>query len=320
MRSCGLGILADASRAARVVGQPGQHDSANGHSDAVLVHSGPHAGRATSMIFSRRNFLLFLAGLAMFSVGLACGAVAPSLTGSGGQETTQPAPILTQTMEPVNAPVVLPTPTVVFYEYLVRPTSLATQIAPVPILPPPAIPESRRLTLEYPPKIRTGDSDVIRLTLEVDTLGNITPTAMIQGNTVTGTTVQVPNLYDTHYVTAEARLDLAGVEVRPPEAIDQALLPGQSVTFYWSVRPKESGTYRGTAWMFLRFVDKVSGAESKNALSAQTVQIEATNFLGLTGSAARTAGGVGSVLGAILGFPFVDDVLKWLLSRLRRKS
>lgn len=187
-------------------------------------------------------------------------------------------------------------------------------------MPSPAIPESRRLTLEYPPKIRTGDSDVIRLTLEVDSLGNVTPTAIIQGNAVTGATVQIPNLYDTHYVTAEARLDLAGVEVRPPEAIEETLLPGQSVTFYWSVRPTESGSYRGTAWMFLRFVDKVSGVESRNALSAQTVQIEAVNFFGLTGSAARAAGGVGSVIGAILGFPFADDIFKWLVRRISNKS
>ena len=103
--------------------------------------------------------------------------------------------------------------------------------------PPPAIPESRRLTLEYPSKIRTGDSDVIRLTLEVDTLGNITPTAEIQGNLVAGQTVQIPNLYDTHNVIAEARLDLAGRRRPASEAISEPLLPGQSVTFYWSVHP-----------------------------------------------------------------------------------
>jgi hypothetical protein len=64
----------------------------------------------------------------------------------------------------------------------------------------------------------------------------------------------------------------------------------------------------------------VSGAESRKAISAQPIQIEATNFLGLNGSVARTAGGVGSVIGAVLGFPFVDDVFKWLLGRLKRRD
>ena len=45
----------------------------------------------------------------------------------------------------------------------------------------PAIPERRRLTLEFPPQIRAGDSDLVRLTLEVDDLGNLTPTAEIVG-------------------------------------------------------------------------------------------------------------------------------------------
>ncbi len=191
---------------------------------------------------------------------------------------------------------------------------------PTPVAPPPAIPESRRLTLEYPPNIRTGDSDVIRLTLEVDTLGALTPTAEVQGNLVTGSVVQIPNLYDTHNVIAEARLDLAGPEVRPNDTISEPLLQGQSVTFYWSVRPVTSGTFRGTAWLFLRFVDKVSLAESRKAISAQPVQIEATNFLGLNGTIARTAGGLGSIVGAVLGFPFIDDVLKWLWSRIAKGS
>jgi hypothetical protein len=30
--------------------------------------------------------------------------------------------------------------------------------------------------------MRAGDSDIVRLTLEVDDLGNITPTAEIEGN------------------------------------------------------------------------------------------------------------------------------------------
>ena len=184
--------------------------------------------------------------------------------------------------------------------------------------PAPAIPEARRLTLEYPPRIRVGDSDIIRLTLEVDTLGNVTPTAEIGGHVITGQTVQIPNVYDTHSVIAEARLDLAGAEVRPSENVSEPLLPGQSVSFFWSVRPGSAGTYRGTAWLFLHFIDKVTKEESRKALTAQPVQISATDLFGLDGSFARLAGGLGSVVGGVLGFPFVDEVLKWLWKRLRR--
>jgi hypothetical protein len=154
----------------------------------------------------------------------------------------------------------------------------------------------------------------------MDMLGNVTPTAQVQGNFVTGQTVQIPNLYDTHNVIAEARLDMAGPEIRPSDVISELLTPGQSATFYWSIRPTEAGTYRGTVWFYLRFVDKVSGAESRKTVAAQPVQIEATNFWGLSGNLARGAGGIGSVIGAVLGFPFVGDVLKWLWGRLRRRT
>lgn len=204
--------------------------------------------------------------------------------------------------------------------------AIATQLPSVPIPPPtavalqPEISESRRLTLEVPAHIRVGDSETIRLTLEVDTLGNITPTAEIQGNTITGQVVQIPNLYDTHNVLAEARLDLAGPEVKPDTTVDEPLLPGQSVTFFWSVHPTQAGTFHGTVWFHLKFVDKKTGQESQKTISAQPVEIQATNLFGFSGAAARVTGGVGSILGFILGLPFLDDALKWLWGRTRPKS
>jgi hypothetical protein len=255
-----------------------------------------------------RKLTFFIAGLVLIAVSLACGFSAPAQN-----QSRAPAPTLSQL--PGGALASTPTP------ILAEATPESGQpSSPVPAAPPPAIPEYRRLTLEFPPRIRVGDSDIIRLTLEVDALGNITPTAVIEGNRIAGGVVQIPNLYDTHNVIAEARLDLIGPEIKPEEAIDEPLLPGQSVTFYWSVHPVSAGMYRGTAWLFLIFVDKVSKEESRLAVSAQPVEIEAVNFFGLSGGAARMFGGIGSVIGAILGFPFVTDILKWLWNRVRRKE
>jgi hypothetical protein len=182
----------------------------------------------------------------------------------------------------------------------------------------PAIPERRRLTLEFPPQIRAGDSDLVRLTLEVDELGNLTPTAEIGGHEIGGEVVEIPNLYETHHVIAEARFDIAGMEVRPAELVSEALSPGNAVTFRWSVRPPEVGLYRGTIWLYLRFVDKLSGEESRKTLSAQLVELEAVNFLGLSGEVARTTGVIGSVVGTIISFPFFEDIIKLILKRRSR--
>lgn len=249
----------------------------------------------------RRNLLLLLAGALVFVSSVVCGAGMPAA----------PEPTTPDLNQPSGGGQAAATPAAAATSIL--PLSTATAASPAEPAPTlaPAIPESRRVTLEYPSHIRVGDADVVRLTLEVDTLGNITPTAEIAGNKVVGETVQVPNLYETHAVIAEARLDLAGVDIRPGDVISEPLSPGQSVTFYWSIHPAEAGTYRGTAWLFLRFIDKTTKEESRIPLSAQTLQIATSDFLGMSGGVARTAGSVGSVVGAVLGFPFVTDILKW---------
>ena len=201
------------------------------------------------------------------------------------------------------------------------PAAVATRVA-VPtqaqvVELPPAVPEMRMLTLEYPPSIRAGDSDRVRLTLEVDDQGNLTPTVSVEGNITQGQVVVIPNVYETHNVLAEARLDLAGVDVRPSETISETLLPGQKVSFFWSVKPSDIGNFKGTVWFYLHFVPKADGVESRQALSAQTIQINSTALFGIKAELARWLGLAGTFIGSILGFPFLEQVLKWVWKRVR---
>jgi hypothetical protein len=188
-----------------------------------------------------------------------------------------------------------------------------------PAQSPAAIPERRFLALEFPPQIRVGDSDRVRLALEVDALGNLTPTAEVAGNVVVGEMIAIPNLYETHTMIAEARFDIAGLQVSPPDLVGQPLAQGQSVSFYWSILPNEVGVFRGTVWLYLRFVERISGEESQRAVSAQPVEIEAVNLFGLSGSLARAFGLVGSVAGTVIGFPFFEDIVRLLFRRRKRK-
>jgi hypothetical protein len=236
----------------------------------------------------REIFAPLLAAGVLLLVTLACGGSASTPPASvDGSQPTAPAPIAESTAIAVTAQ--------------------------------PAMPERRFLTLEFPPAIRAGDSDVIRLTLEVDDQGNIVPTAQVEGNVVTGEVIEIPNLYETHNVIAEARFDIAGLEVRPSELISEPISQGQKAIFYWSVRPQDPGVYRGTIWLYLRFVDRSSGEESQKTVSAQSVEIEATNFLGFSANLARSTGVVGSILGTILGLPFFEDIVKFFLRNRLKK-
>jgi len=191
---------------------------------------------------------------------------------------------------------------------------------PTQIAAAPEIPETRRLTLEFPSKMRAGvEGGIVRLMLEVDDLGNITPTAQIEGNEVVGETIEIPDLYETHNVTAEARLDMAGMQVQPADAIYEPLKRGQSATFYWSIRPQEPGTYRGTVWLHLNFVDKSTGEQSRIAVSAQIVEIEAVDFFGLSVNLVRSFGVIGTFIGGVIGFPFIEDIIKFLFKGRKKK-
>ena len=182
---------------------------------------------------------------------------------------------------------------------------------------PPAVPENRRVTLDYPVTMREGDSEVIRLTLETDAEGNLTPTALFEGHTTSEDTVQIPNVYDTHNVQIEARLDLPGASAIPTEAISLPLQPGQKVTFSWTIKPGQVGAYRGAVWLYLRFTPLAGGEEIRQALTSQALEVQVVNLFGIGGPTGRVMGLVGSALGSVIS---LDDVVKFLFGRKRRKK
>jgi hypothetical protein len=178
--------------------------------------------------------------------------------------------------------------------------------------PQPGVSEARMLTVEFPPRIRAGDSYLVRLTLEVDARGNLTATAETAGNVTRGEVIQIPDIYETHYVIAETRLDMAGIQVSPPGLVSESLRPGQSLTFYWSVRAEQVGIYRGTLWFYLRYVPLNGGFEQRQALSAQRIEIEAVNFFGLNAQPARWLGTAGMLVSFVLGKPLFGSAFNWL--------
>ena len=176
-------------------------------------------------------------------------------------------------------------------------------------VPAARFPERRLLTLEKPRRIRMGDSDIVRIVLEVDEGGNITPTAFFEENEVQVQAVEILNLYDTHIIRAEARLEMAGVGVVPDGSIERRLNPGETVEFSWSVIPEGTGTYRGNVWVFLRYIPKEEGEILERTLYSQLIEFQSVNLLGMGGSSARWLGAVGSLVTSLFG---LDDLIKWL--------
>jgi hypothetical protein len=171
------------------------------------------------------------------------------------------------------------------------------------------IPEERLLTFEWPEGIRVGDSDILRLALVLNEDGSVTPSAVFDDHEVLGQGVTIENMYETHLVRAESRLDLAGADVEPTGTVIQRLLPGQPVIFTWSISPDDTGKIRGNVWLYIRYLPKESGGgeEVEKLIFTQPLEIQAQNVLGLGGAPARILGILGIALSSLLG---LDDLFK----------
>jgi hypothetical protein len=182
------------------------------------------------------------------------------------------------------------------------PSGLADASAPAALLEP------RLLMLDWPKVIRLGDVATIRLTLTIDTDGGLT------------VIVPLADIYTGYTVIAEAELELPRLHVRPPGVVSQPLLPGQNITFSWSVRPEEAGKYSGTVWFTLRFlpIGQVTRPEGELPVAALPVEFEVVSLAGLTGGSARLLGIIGIFLGLFLALPFLVDCLGWVRKEHRK--
>ncbi|GIK09278.1 MAG TPA: hypothetical protein PKC99_11670 [Anaerolineales bacterium] len=153
------------------------------------------------------------------------------------------------------------------------------ETATVPLVTPAGAPSlpGRTARLTYSPSMRAGDSQVARLDVSAD--GDLPPG------------------YD---VVAEARLDFPLAEARPAELVSAALTEGHGATFYWEAKPRETRTSSGTLWLYLRFVPKAGGEETRQPVWAERVEIRSTSLLGRTGSEARAAGAAGTLAGLVI--------------------
>ncbi len=253
------------------------------------------------MVIRRLAAVLALAGLL---AACAPAGTAPPTSSEGSISPTS-GPVLTAPAQSTSAP--LPT---------ASPRPPAGDVVPSPA---PAINEARAVEVEWPVSVRAGNSDLIRLGLVTRAEDYLTPTAEVPGSQTGGTPVEIPDLYATHIITAIARLDAAGFETDRPGDWAQELVPGEPLRWQWTIRAKEAGRQVAVVTLRLRFEPKAGGAAREREIYNRTLTINADTVLGLSGPAAQLLGGAGSVIGTVLGFPFLDKILAALWARLRPK-
>lgn len=181
----------------------------------------------------------------------------------------------------------------------------------------PVVTETRWLSLDMPLELRTGLSETFILRLDVEGPA-VTPTASLEGHVVEGEALELPDVYETHDVLALASLRAAGLQVEPRGEVAEPLLPGQPVVFRWSVSADRPGRHVVTVALRLRFTPKAGGQAVERTYWARDLTVEARDVAGLPARTAAWLGSLGSLLGTVLGFPYLREVVDWLRRRRTR--
>ncbi len=215
----------------------------------------------------------------------ACASATPealSITGT----PSRPAP-------PTTAPTVVQQPTLPA-EPTIEPT-----IGPLPT--PALLVEERQVELEWPPRMRLGDSDVVRLSLVPSQEGYTVTTEFPDHATVTGTVpVARPGGFD---LAAVARLDATGFVFTPEGEQPRGLPLDEPVTWRWSLTPRVPGQHRLAVTLTLRWTPSsgTTGPVRESQVYSRSLEVRVISFLGLTQTQATATGLVGLVFGSGLG-------------------
>jgi hypothetical protein len=147
-------------------------------------------------------------------------------------------------------------------------------------------PEARHLRLDWPAKLRSGETQELRLNLKPRLSGE----ALEDGTIV----------YEDYAVLLEARLEIPGVQAAPPGEYSQPIQEGQSVEFEWQLQLDAPGYYQGQVWLHLLFVPHNGGDTQRQLLSVQEIPLRAIGLKWLSLAVAQVIGIVGIVIGGVL--------------------
>lgn len=189
----------------------------------------------------------------------------------------------------------------------IRPLPTASPIAQATLAPTQAAPpatqgiqpleEIRIVQVEWPDRMRLGDSDVIRLALVPEEEGYTLVTEFPEHQIFTQTLpIDRPGGYD---LFAIARLDGVGFEISPTGEQVQYLPPAQPLGWRWTLRPRSAGQQRLSITLTLRWipVTSQSGNVREITVYSRPLDIQVITFFGMTQNQALTTGFIGLFMG-----------------------
>ncbi len=266
-----------------------------------------------------------LRGLLLLGLGLALAIwLAACAPGAPTPSQSTPAPVRTNPPSEVEATQVVSEPsepaagTPAPIAATATPGSAATAVGAATTVPTPQVGgptaapaiEARVVELEWPPQMRLGESDVVRLAL-VPTAGGYAVVTEFDEHTTLTQTVAVEQLIG-YELWGVARLDGTGFDLAPAGEQAQRLLVGTTATWRWTLRTVTGGQHRLAVILRLRWTPLPGNPNPprETTLYDDAVTVQVVSFLGLTTREAAMLGLVGLVFGSTLSLPLAVHALR----------
>jgi hypothetical protein len=262
-----------------------------------------------------RWLLPAFAGAALAAALAACAPAATQAPApTTAPERTEPAVegtvVQTQAVEATSAPAATQSParTATPAPFPGSPTPAPSASAPGPTAT--ALIEPRVVELEWPPRMRLGESDVVRLSLVPVTAGYEVVTEFEDHTTLTQT-VQIEQLAG-YELWGVARLDGAGFGLSPSGDLEQRLLAATTTTWRWTLQPANSGRQRLSVLVRLRWIPLPANPHPAREVTLydRALTIQVLSFLGMTAREAAMLGVAGLAFGSTLSLPLAVHALK----------
>jgi len=187
------------------------------------------------------------------------------------------------------------------------------------LTPTPAV-EGRLVEMEWPGRLRLGDSDVVRLAL-VPGQNGYDVQAEFPDHTLATQTVPVerPNGYQLY---AAGILDGVSFDISPAGEQEHLLPLGQTVTWRWTVQARSPGEQGLSVALWLRWrPDPGIDAQPREALAfSRAMRVQVSSVLGMTRAQASTTGAFSLLFGGGLGVLALVTRPRSRRARLERRS
>jgi hypothetical protein len=156
--------------------------------------------------------------------------------------------------------------------------------------------EPRIVELEFPERMRLGDSDIIRVALVPERDGYVVITE-IDGS-ITQTQTVIVRRPKGYRVSAVGLLTGVNFEIDQPERVADVAL-GERVDFRWTISARQAGAQRLSLDLKLRWtpVDLAKTQPDDSALYGRSLPIQVDSVFGMSGAQASQAGVAGLALG-----------------------